>query len=305
MSSQTASSAPKTVQSNWLSLKNKLGLSSKPKPKAEEENRSSASATQSLPAEKWKKLMRDRIVALDCEMVGIGLNGKVSALARCSLIDFDGNVLFDEFVQPKGHVTDLRTKWSGIRKRDISSRKAVTLEDCQAEMARLLKGKVLVGHALRNDLTALLLSHPKAMIRDTARYRPYMRQHGSKFRPRALRELTKQYLNKTIQQGEHDSVEDAQCALDLYKLRMEQWEEELREQKKARMAPKAQKGPKLVRGEQGEEEDHSDDKDLEEEEAEETAEGNEEEEKEERGSTGKRKSSASPRSQSRRKRQQR
>lgn len=123
--------------------------------------------------------MRDRVVALDCEMVGIGLNGKVSALARCSLIDFEGNVLFDEFVQPKGHVTDLRTKWSGIRKRDISSRKAVTLEDCQAEMARLLKGKVLVGHALRNDLTALLLSHPKAMIRDTARYRPYMRVSGS------------------------------------------------------------------------------------------------------------------------------
>lgn len=42
-------------------------------------------------------------------------------------------------------------------------------------MAELLKGRILVGHALKNDLDVLMLSHPRQMIRDTAKYRPYMR----------------------------------------------------------------------------------------------------------------------------------
>lgn len=36
--------------------------------------------------------MRKRVVGLDCEMVGMGPSGKISALARCSLVDFDGKV---------------------------------------------------------------------------------------------------------------------------------------------------------------------------------------------------------------------
>ena len=46
---------------------------------------------------------------------------------------------------------------------------------CQAAVANILKDKVLVGHALKNDLDVLMLSHPRTMIRDTATYRPYMR----------------------------------------------------------------------------------------------------------------------------------
>ena len=49
------------------------------------------------------------------------------------------------------------------------------LLQCQTAVSNLLKDKVLVGHALKNDLDVLMLSHPRAMIRDTATYRPYMR----------------------------------------------------------------------------------------------------------------------------------
>jgi RNA exonuclease 4 len=75
-------------------------------------------------------------------------------------------------------------------------------------VAALLRDKVLVGHALRNDLDVLMLSHPRTHIRDTACYRPYMRVHGlhGKLRPRALRDLTKQHLGLVIQAGEHDPV---------------------------------------------------------------------------------------------------
>ncbi len=46
---------------------------------------------------------------------------------------------------------------------------------CQNKVAVLLKGRVLVGHGLKNDLDVLMLSHPRHMIRDTACYRPLMR----------------------------------------------------------------------------------------------------------------------------------
>lgn len=72
---------------------------------------------------------KSRYVGLDCEMVGIGASGKQSALARCCLIDFDGNVIFDEYVKPPGFVTDFRTKYSGIRKKDISGDNAISLQE--------------------------------------------------------------------------------------------------------------------------------------------------------------------------------
>lgn len=44
---------------------------------------------------------KQKYVALDCEMVGIGSDGKKSALARVSMVDWDGNVLMDTFVKGK------------------------------------------------------------------------------------------------------------------------------------------------------------------------------------------------------------
>ena len=53
---------------------------------------------------------KEKYVALDCEMVGIGPNGRRSVLARCSIVDFDGNTIFDKFVRPESRITDFRTK---------------------------------------------------------------------------------------------------------------------------------------------------------------------------------------------------
>lgn len=43
----------------------------------------------------------------------------------------------------------------------------------QKEVAEIIRGKILVGHSLKNDLSVLFLSHPKKNIRDTARYKPF------------------------------------------------------------------------------------------------------------------------------------
>jgi RNA exonuclease 4 len=119
--------------------------------------------------------MKSNYVGLDCEMVGIGLSGKQSALARCCVVDFEGAVIYDKYVRPKGFVTDFRTQWSGIRKQDLRAGEAITLLECQEDVTALLKNKFLVGHALKNDLDVLMLGHPRKMIRDTACYKPYMR----------------------------------------------------------------------------------------------------------------------------------
>ena len=79
--------------------------------------------------EKFQEDIKSKYVALDCEMVGLGEGGKQSALARCSIVNFDGEKLYDEFVRPPGFVTDFRTQWSGVRKSDLRRDVAVTLSE--------------------------------------------------------------------------------------------------------------------------------------------------------------------------------
>ncbi|KAL5151526.1 RNA exonuclease 4 [Glycine soja] len=88
-------------------------------------------------------------VAMDCEMVGVG-QGNKSALGRVTLVNKWGNVIYDEFVRPIERVVDFRTKISGIRPRDL--RKAKDFWAAQKKVAELINGRILVGHALSNDL---------------------------------------------------------------------------------------------------------------------------------------------------------
>lgn len=177
---------------------------------------------------------KSRYVALDCEMVGIGADGKQSALARVSLVDWYGKVLLDTFVQVPTRVTDFRTHVSGVEPKHIQKQQAMEVTACRERVAAILKGKVLVGHALQNDLHALFLQHPKVDIRDTAKYRPFQRVVRTKWRPRKLRDLVKQHLGKSIQvAGEsHDSVEDAASTMELFKRVREAWEKDLEAQQK-------------------------------------------------------------------------
>merc|ERR1712226_407612 len=183
--------------------------------------------------------IKDKYRAVDCEMVGIGIDGKISALARASVTNWDGEILLDTFVKVPSKVTDFRTKWSGVKARDLKSEKAMSVEDCRSKVSALLKGKVLVGHALKNDLDALMLTHPKENIRDTARYRPYQRLAGRKWRPRKLRDLVKEFCDIQIQQeGEaHDSVDDARAAMQLFKVSREPWELEISRNLKRQRKP--------------------------------------------------------------------
>jgi hypothetical protein len=56
-------------------------------------------------------------------MVGVGPDGEESALARVSLVNFNGTLLMDEYVKPLERVTDFRTAVSGITPKHLHSGK--------------------------------------------------------------------------------------------------------------------------------------------------------------------------------------
>lgn len=155
-----------------------------------------------------------KYVAMDCEFVGVGPEGKEHALARISITNYYGHIILDEFVKPKEKVVDWRTYVSGIKPEHM--KQAISFEEAQRKCAEIIKGRILVGHALKHDLDALLLSHPRSMIRDTARHLPFRKKYAKGKSP-SLKKLTKEVLKVQIQSGEHSSVEDARATMLLYK----------------------------------------------------------------------------------------
>lgn len=192
---------------------------SKPSPSAATATTAKA-AKESPTTDSDARDKKTKYVAMDCEMVGIGPGGIDSALARVSLVDWNGDVLLDSFVRPEVEVTDYRTHVSGVHPEDLLE--APRLRDIQPQVMRLLDGRVLVGHGLDNDLRVLMLSHSRTARRDTAKYRPFRKL--AKGRAPALRMLAQQVLGLTIQKASHDSLDDARAAMLLYRHVKKDWE---------------------------------------------------------------------------------
>ncbi|AJT92364.1 AHL_G0048730.mRNA.1.CDS.1 [Saccharomyces cerevisiae] len=155
-----------------------------------------------------------KYIAMDCEFVGVGPEGKESALARISIVNYFGHVVLDEFVKPREKVVEWRTWVSGIKPEHMKN--AITFKEAQEKTADILEGRILVGHALKHDLEALMLSHPKSLLRDTSRHLPFRKLYAKGKTP-SLKKLTKEVLKISIQEGEHSSVEDARATMLLYK----------------------------------------------------------------------------------------
>jgi len=170
---------------------------------------------------------QSRYLALDCEMVGVGYAGKKSSVARVTLVDWDGRIVWDEFVRQEQEVTDYRTFVSGITPLDVEDA-ILTFDECRQRVQEMITDKILVGHALKNDLRALSLSHPWMATRDTAKYEPFMqtRFDDNILWPRKLKDLASEKLGRKIQrEGEpHSAYEDAAAAMDLYRTVRRKWE---------------------------------------------------------------------------------
>lgn len=117
----------------------------------------------------------------------------------------------------------------------ILKEKGVEFKVIQKKVADILKSKIIVGHALKNDLHALMLDHPGKLLRDTARYKPLKNVITKK--AQSLKNLARMHLDLDIQTGEHSSVEDARAAMELYKLHKVAWEQTLYRKDKIDLKP--------------------------------------------------------------------
>ncbi|XP_034355406.1 interferon-stimulated 20 kDa exonuclease-like 2 [Arvicanthis niloticus] len=202
--------------------------SSKKKPLKKNAVQNSTQAHSEDKCPKVPQNLPGKMVAIDCEMVGTGPKGRVSSLARCSIVNYHGDVLYDEYVLPPCYIVDYRTRWSGIRKCHMVN--ATPFKTARSQILKILSGKVVVGHAIHNDYKALQYFHPKSLTRDTSQI-PLLNRKADcpENVTLSLKHLTKKLLNRDIQAGKsgHSSVEDAQATMELYKLVEVEWEQHL------------------------------------------------------------------------------
>ncbi|KAF1841264.1 RNA exonuclease 4 [Cucurbitaria berberidis CBS 394.84] len=173
-----------------------------------------------------------KYVALDCEMVGVGPEpNRDSALARVSLVNFHGHQVYDSYVQipRKIEVTDYRTAVSGIEPKHLRKDVARPFDEVRNDLKILLGGRILVGHAVKNDLDVLILKHDKHFIRDTSKFSKFRALAMTPGRTPGLKLLAEKLLGVEIQVGAHSSVEDARATMALYRLDKGDFEKEIRQ----------------------------------------------------------------------------
>eukprot|EP00964_Phaeocystis_antarctica_P148873 scaffold115845_cov58-Phaeocystis_antarctica.AAC.5 len=179
------------------------------------------------------------VLALDCEMVGVGPSAAESKLASVCVVNSSGNSVYFSYAKPSRHVTSYRTEFSGIEPHMLEG--APSVETVQREVRELVQGRIVVGHGLENDFGVLGLNHPRHLVRDTAHDLPRLLRSNGK--PRKLRHITYEWLGLTIQGGEsgHDPCEDARAALLLYQRFQRQFDEQVALRERARAKVEAQR----------------------------------------------------------------
>lgn len=152
-------------------------------------------------------------IAIDCEMVEATSDGRrFSVLARVSVVNSNCQPLLDTYVYPSYFVSDYRTAYSGIVPENLFD--APSYYDVRDYISNLVDNRTLIGHDLIQDLRVLgIKNFPRVRLRDTSMC--YMSYFGPGAKP-SLKRLMSAVLGQTIQEGAHDSLEDAIAAMKLY-----------------------------------------------------------------------------------------
>lgn len=161
------------------------------------------------------------IVALDCEMVEVDHTS--DALARISIVNYNGHILLDTFVKPKGTITNYRSWVSGVYPHSMKT--AIPYDEVREKAIEIMKDKVIVGHSLKHDFKVLNWEPMQHNVRDLITFKRF--QDEGKH-PKSLKKLTLEFLEKHIQTAAHSSVVDARAALGCYRVVENSWNQQVR-----------------------------------------------------------------------------
>ncbi|KAJ7940053.1 hypothetical protein B0H13DRAFT_1586655 [Mycena leptocephala] len=165
------------------------------------------------------------IVSLATICVGVGPGGTTSMLARQISTRIQGECLLDTFVRPTMPVTDHR----GIQPWQLTSHDAVPFEVVQQTIANIIRGKIIVGYKLWDDLSVLGTPHPAKATRDVALYlvrgmnawaSSCTDTHQAFYKRNeqiSLANLIWHLMRRRCQEGRIDPTENARAAMDLYR----------------------------------------------------------------------------------------
>ncbi|GET90609.1 ubiquitin hydrolase, putative [Leishmania tarentolae] len=142
-------------------------------------------------------------------------------LARVSCIlsskDGDERTIVDDYVHIPEEIEDYVTQYSGIHPGDLdpleSSKSLTSLKSTYLKLRALVDGGVVfVGHGLAQDFRVCNIVVPRKQIIDTLEI---FHKPGSRYL--SLRFLAYHVLGESVQEDEHDSIEDARTSLRLYR----------------------------------------------------------------------------------------
>lgn len=139
------------------------------------------------------------------------------SLARVSVLREDGRVLIDDYIHACEPVDNYLTRYSGLREGDLdpdtTTHTLVKLKTVYLKLLWLVeRGCVFVGHGLSKDFRILNIHVPARQIQDTVDL-----FHLPRSRKISLRFLASYLLDLEIQAETHDSIEDAQTAIAVYR----------------------------------------------------------------------------------------
>ncbi|ORX35555.1 ribonuclease H-like domain-containing protein [Kockovaella imperatae] len=167
----------------------------------------------------------DRYIAMDCETVRTRAG---HVLAKVGMVDHFGTEIYQSYVfVDRRNVTDWITRVHGIKPGDLDD--APRFQEVQAKIKEILKDKILVGHAVFNDLSWVQHRHPYEDVRDTCLYYPLRKSIGVEREGEypGLKKLYLKAFGEEIQKDIHCPVEDARAAMRLFMSVRKEFEQSL------------------------------------------------------------------------------
>lgn len=155
--------------------------------------------TEGFDTSKW--------ISIDVEKVPTQYGAEPSQIA---IVDYDNNILYETYVKPRGFPKSAIVRRGIDRKSDVSK----PYDIVKGEIIEIMKDKIIIGHDLQNEFLAFELDESKYKVIDTAKLPIFS---TIILKPRKLKDLVKEGMDRDIQIGKHNAKEDAIATMDIVK----------------------------------------------------------------------------------------